>query len=146
MKRVFFPKSSTHLVAYEDKEGKKRIDRVSYYVLGERYIEIKLTYWVADQGAICGVSTAVDIQDALSNSLAASWDVSGAVLGGVARRRAEVSGEASHGDVHLIGHASGCWVTIVGGVGLESNEAGLEGSGDSDGRESKSKLKRGKKL
>lgn len=30
----------------------------------------------------------------------------------------------------------------MGGVGLESNEAGLEGSGDSDGRESKSKLKK----
>jgi len=41
MKRVFFSKSSTHLVAYKDKEGKKRIDQVSYYVLGERYIEIK---------------------------------------------------------------------------------------------------------
>ena len=128
------------MVAYKDKEGKKRIDRVSYYVLIERYIRIKLTYGVADQGAICGVSTAVDIQDALSNSLAASWDVSGAVLGGVARRRAEVSGEASHGDVHLIGHAARCGVAVVSGVGLEADEAGLKSRGNSDCRESEGEL------
>lgn len=97
---------------------------------------------IANQGTIRGVGAAVDVQDALADGLASRWDIRGAVLRGVARRRAKVSGEASHGDVHLIGHASGCWVTIVGGVGLESNEAGLEGSGDSDGRESKSELQK----
>jgi hypothetical protein len=72
----------------------------------------------------------------LSDSLAACWDISWAVLAGIARRRAEVTSEASDSDVHLIGHATSCWVTIVSWVSLETDESGFEGSSDS-GRGSK---------
>ena len=95
---------------------------------------------IANQGTIRGVGAAVDVQDALADGLASRWDIRGAVLRGVARRRAKVSGEASHGDVHLIGHAARCGVAVVSGVGLEADEAGLKSRGNSDCRESEGEL------
>lgn len=95
---------------------------------------------IANQGTIRGVGAAVDVQDALADGLASRWDIRGAVLRGVARRRAKVSGEASHGDVHLIGHAARCGVAVVSGVGLEADEAGLKSRSNSDCRESEGEL------